>query len=451
MTKNKRKKRRFVGVCFLILVLAVTAGCSRTTTKRSVSPGAAATPDQEALSRLQGVVIQNDTSVSQLIMQELGSDIQTTLTYDARTEVTDKYGSLKSGEDVEVGEILEAAYTPGEGTIATMQVPEDVWEYQEVNSYRIDSEEKSLEFADRKFQYSNLTYVGSSGQKIEMMELNQQDVLTVRGVGYKVYSIVRTQGHGYIRLKHYSDFIGGMISVGDNIILPVTKSMLITAREGTYRVVLCKGSMSAAKTVTVLNDQECTLDFSDYQPAAQRVGKITFDIHPKGADLTINGVAVNYSKALPLVYGSYKISVTMTGYQEYSGTLTVANPSKKVTINLIDEKTDVSDVTEEPDSADDSASATQTKKMDSDHTITVSAPEGVEVYLDNVYKGLAPCTFTKVIGSQTITLRKEGYLTKSYSVDILDDDKNTTLSFSELPEDAASEATAAPQATASVK
>ena len=141
----------------------------------------------------------------------------------------------------------------------------------------------------------------------------------------------------------------------------------------------------------------------------------------------------------------------MTGYQEYSGTLTVANPSKKVTINLIDEKTDVSDVTEEPDSADDSASATQTKKMDSDHTITVSAPEGVEVYLDNVYKGLAPCTFTKVIGSQTITLRKEGYLTKSYSVDILDDDKNTTLSFSELPEDAASEATAAPQATASVK
>ena len=72
--------------------------------------------------------------------------------------------------------------------------------------------------------------------------------------------------------------------------------------------------------------------------------------------------------------------------------------------------------------------------MDSDHTITVSAPEGAEVYLDNVYKGLAPCSFTKVIGSQTITLRKEGYITRSYSVDILDDGDDIKLSFAELAE-----------------
>ena len=76
-----------------------------------------------------------------------------------------------------------------------------------------------------------------------------------------------------------------------------------------------------------------------------------------------------------------------------------------------------------------------TKKIDSNHTITVSAPDGAEVYLDNVYKGLAPCTFTKVIGSQTITLSKPGYQTKSYSVDVLDDNKNVKLGFSELAED----------------
>jgi hypothetical protein len=83
--------------------------------------------------------------------------------------------------------------------------------------------------------------------------------------------------------------------------------------------------------------------------------------------------------------------------------------------------------------------------MDSDHTITVSAPEGAEVYLDNVYKGLAPCTFTKIIGSQTITLRKDGYSTKSYSVDILDDDEDVKLSFSDLV--ASAEATEAATTT----
>ena len=78
----------------------------------------------------------------------------------------------------------------------------------------------------------------------------------------------------------------------------------------------------------------------------------------------------------------------------------------------------------------------QTRKIDSKHTISVTAPEGAEVYLDNVYKGIVPCKFTKVIGSQTITLSKTGYETKSYSIDILDDDKNAKLSFSDLIEDA---------------
>ena len=336
-----------------------------------------------------------------------------------------------------------------------MQVPEDVWEYQEVNSYTIDSEEKSLAFADRKYQYSSMTYVGSSGQNIELMELNKQDVLTVRGIGYTVHSIVRTQGHGYIRLKNYNDFIGGMIEIGNGMILPVTKNMLITAREGTYRVVLCKGSMSAVKTVTVQLDKECTLDFSDYEPSTQRVAQITFDIAPKGADLTINGLAVDYSKPLPLLVGKYRIRVTMTGYKEYSGILSVVK-SRNIKINLIDEKTSVTDATTAPNKSDDDDDENvTTKKIDSKHTITVNAPEGAEVYLDNVYKGLVPCTFTKVIGSQTLTLRREGYLTKSYSVDILDDNKNTTLSFTELPESpdddvsptAAATATASPTKT----
>ena len=47
---------------------------------------------------------------------------------------------------------------------------------------------------------------------------------------------------------------------------------------------------------------------------------------------------------------------------------------------------------------------------------------------------MAPCTFTKVIGSQTITLSETGKVTKSYTVDILDD-KNTKLSFADLVAD----------------
>jgi hypothetical protein len=37
-----------------------------------------------------------------------------------------------------------------------------------------------------------------------------------------------------------------------------------------------------------------------------------------------------------------------------------------------------------------------------------------------------------VIGSQTVTLRKDGYTTKSYSIDVIDDDDDLKLSFPEM-------------------
>lgn len=450
MSEYRGKSRWILLFCLSLSILAL-AGCSQTTVKRTVSGNAGNTTPEENTVSFRGVVIQNDTAQKTVLLQELGSDIQTSLTYTTSTVVTDRFQSQIYGEDVEAGQIMECQYDPATARIFSMQVPEDAWEYQEVTRYALDSEEKSIEVAGKKFKYSNLTYVGSSGQSIELMELNKQDVITVRGTGYTVYSIVRTQGHGYIRLKNYSDFIGGMVEVGSGIILPVTENMLITAREGTYRVILCRGALTAIKTVTVQLDKESELDFSEYQKPAENVGIITFKIVPKGAYLTINGTKVDYSSPVPLNYGTYQVTVTMTGYTEYSGTLDVEEPESTIKINLINEDAQVAtaspDAEEEEESSSDSST---TKQMDSSHTITVSAPEGAEVYLDNVYKGLAPCSFTKIIGSQTVTLSKEGYVTKSYSVDILDDDEDVTLSFAELVANS-TPATTAPAATATAE
>ena len=76
-----------------------------------------------------------------------------------------------------------------------------------------------------------------------------------------------------------------------------------------------------------------------------------------------------------------------------------------------------------------------TKKTDSKHTIKVLGPKGAAVYLDNVYQGVAPCEFTKIIGSQTITLSKNGYISKSYSINVLDDGKDAKFDFPELIEE----------------
>ncbi|MCM1104682.1 MAG: PEGA domain-containing protein [Clostridium sp.] len=64
--------------------------------------------------------------------------------------------------------------------------------------------------------------------------------------------------------------------------------------------------------------------------------------------------------------------------------------------------------------------------------VSVSAPEQAEVYVDGIYVGIAPVRFKKVPGSHEITLRRNGYQTRSYTIQLDEEKKDVTYSFSEL-------------------
>ncbi|MBO5489571.1 MAG: PEGA domain-containing protein, partial [Eubacterium sp.] len=124
------------------------------------------------------------------------------------------------------------------------------------------------------------------------------------------------------------------------------------------------------------------------------------------------------------------------GYNEYKGVVTIQDAGPTVRINLVEQEAEVdSDDTDSSSNIttdSDSSSSTATTKTDSEHKITVSAPVGAAVYIDGTYKGVAPCSFDKIIGEVTLTLTKENYTTKSYSVKIVDDSKDVSWSFPDL-------------------
>ena len=443
-------KKTAVFIIFLMVLMVFTSCSARKRTRTNVNVTRTSKIQDEKTHTMTGVIVNVDRELGQVTVRELESDVDTILDYNAVSEIIDKYGVQITGDELKNGQIMAVTYNTENSKVVSMNIPKEVWEYQEVDKFSFDGEEKSLSLAGRKYQYTDWTYFSSLDCKIQMMELDDSDIITARGIGTKVYSVTRTQGHGYIRLVNYSYFTGGTVNVGNKVILPVTENMLIVAGEGSYRVTLSKGSTKAVKNAVVKDGAETKLDFSEYKTEVKNAGSVTFNIEPYGADLYINGSAVDYSSPVALNYGEYNIKVEMTGYTTYTGVLDVERAGDTVYINLIEENASVGSQAAAPkpsakagsskkddgsgnnDKDDDNVT---TKKIDSNHTITVSAPDGAEVYLDNVYKGLAPCTFTKVIGSQTITLSKPGYQTKSYSVDVLDDNKNVKLGFSELAED----------------
>ena len=430
--------KAYTGVicCIIITLFAVVfTSCSTIRRTRTGGKNVAVSPEPDTQT-ITGIVIQNDTETKRLQIRELESDVISTLTYDAASLIQDKYKEERYGEEVSVGMILQANYQGDNAKLVSAEVPADVWEYQGVQKFSFSSDENMLRVAGSKYQYSGMTFFSADDIEIEPMEFTSEDVVTIRGIGIHVYSVVQTAGHGYIRLANHDSFIGGIAELDNSMFVPVSENTLITAPEGTYRLTLVKKGASATKTVKVEKNKEVTVDFSDYQEVVtQNISEVTFDIKPEGAELYLNGTAVDYSTPITLTYGKYNITVALTGYETYTGVLELAKPTVPIRIELAGKKAS-SKSTPKPSATPSSDNTNDddkvTKKIDSNHTITVSAPEGAEVYLDNVYKGMAPCSFTKVIGSQTVTLSDTGYVTKSYPVDILDDDKNVKLSFADL-------------------
>jgi len=64
--------------------------------------------------------------------------------------------------------------------------------------------------------------------------------------------------------------------------------------------------------------------------------------------------------------------------------------------------------------------------------VTIDAPSDVELYVDGNYVGITPCSFKKEAGSHVITLRKTGYTSKSYTIQIDEEETNISYSFLDL-------------------
>ncbi len=117
---------------------------------------------------------------------------------------------------------------------------------------------------------------------------------------------------------------------------------------------------------------------------------------------------------------------------------TESTTKKSTTKKTTTEKT----TTEKTSSTSDTEKEPEDDTTDNDPIISetprmyVEAPEGAEIYIDGIYAGIVPLSFIKPeAGSHVITLSRNGYVTKSYTVSVDDDKSDVTMSFSELIEE----------------
>lgn len=354
--------------------------------------------------------------------------------YSGGTEILTKNEKQISSESLEVGQVVDVYLDPETKRLARLQVSGDILEYDNVKDLVVNIDEKYIEINDVRYKYGSGFTVFSNGQPVDIQEVARTDEVTFRGVKGKAYSLVVTRGHGYIKPKKYKDFIGGTLTVGGVMIVPVTEKMLVPVPEGTYEVSMKNGDFIGSRTVSVERDKQFVLDMSLFKSTMADMGQVIFDIDPIGAELYVNGSLADYSKPVSLKYGKHSVRVVLDGYATYAGVIDVQSANPTIRISLADEEAEVADDSDDTSvSKEESDSKSQvSEQYDNLHNITVSTPLGASVYMDGTYMGTAPCSFAKKIGTVTITLFMKGCTTKSYTMTTTDDSKDVQWSFPDL-------------------
>ncbi len=386
------------------------------------------------------VVMDVDQENSCVIFMNMDTGRQYTLYYDGTTYVTDKYDGPMTISQIRAGDVVDVNFLKGKRQIANIKVSPSAWVYENIDNYDLGGINKTASIGSSTYSLPDQAVVLSEGKRVEVMDVVAQDRVTIRGIDHRIYSINVERGHGYLRLRNEQPLIGGWIEVGNTVIREITDDMLLVVPEGSYQVALSNDGISSTKDIVIERDKETVLDVGDIEIVEDKVGRILFSVKPADTEVSIDGESVDIGSAVELPYGIHQVHLEAEGYDSLTKYIQVGSEYAKLSFALEKKKEDTSTISDntlelkEPESSkpDDTDQEEDTITPTTSNKVYIDSPKGVEVYVDNNYIGIAPVSFKKNIGSHTVTLRKSGYKTKSYTIYLYNDGEDITYSFAEL-------------------
>lgn len=455
----KKKKYIWSAVILAVLCICTAGGCAGKSAM--VQETGIIVADTVALasgiydSEDIAIVVKKDVSNCSIQFQNLQTGKRYTLQYTGATTLWDKYNQPISLAQIELGSIVTARFYKEKKQLSYIKVQTECMHFDNLSNYLLDTEKGKMTIGDVTYDLSCHLSVFSGENEVELMDINQVDVLSVWGYHNVIYGINVEKGHGYLRLDNDTYFIGGWIEVGQSVITKISEDMMLVVPEGTKTVNISQNGTHATQQITFNRNEEMVWDLGDVEIVQPKTGNIIFTITPSEAQVTIDGSNVDAANPVELEYGVHQMTITADGYDTVAQYIKVAQPSANISVELeesdekaaeekenkkenksdasTDEKEDDEEAQEEEktDDEEQSEKITTTSSL-GDYKVYIDSPEAVEVYLDGNYIGVAPVSFSKKAGSYVITLRKTGYQTRSYTLQVDAEEKDINYSFSEL-------------------
>ncbi len=350
-----KRQRLIIGAFLIVLIIAMCA-CDNGSGKNDTVIGndvlmlgkgdeKASTSDREdGVVDIVAVITGVDTSKKTLNAKTVvlegnhseynASQKEYALKYSGSTDIKDAYGKAISAGQLKCGNIVNVVYDSNTDKIESIEISKEFFEIKGVTGVNVSKTGKTLAYGKSTYSYSDYTLAFDKEDTMNISDVSPEDVITLRGIGNKVYSITLEKGHGTIKLSGYTQFLGGYIEIGDSKVLKVVEDMSITVTEGTYRVIISKGDVTATRNITVERGKTALAEFDEYLQNPAKQGSIEFVLKPDNAKLYVDGVKVDTKELVALTYGVHTFTVVATGYDNYIATFVVDSPYEKLTIDM---------------------------------------------------------------------------------------------------------------------
>ncbi len=440
------------------------------------------------------IIVTMDTGEKSVTFQNMETGLRYTLSYDGATYFYDKYGSALSAKQVRCGAVADITFDKSDKSLLSLSISPDYFVYSDITFEGFIKNDSRFVFLNEEYKLDDFLVISDGNMNLDKMELSKDDVITICGKEHTVYSIYLESGHGYLRLENDEFFVGGWIEVGNKIIRSVSEDMLLTVPEGSYEVLVSNDGITGIKNVTIGRNQEVTIDLGDID-VEKKYGNVLFVLNPSDAELFVDGAKVDTGAPVTMEYGIHQLICRAEGYETTASYIKVGEPSASITLTLTkeagsEEESDEDDSQSESESnsqtnsQNESESNSQTNSQNasanssenssgqssesnsssqvssenvsengtsssetvsgtpgSDEAVAgsgskvyIDGPEGTEIYVDGSYVGIAPISFAKPTGSVVITIRKTGYQTRSYTIQLENNGEDVHYAFSELME-----------------
>jgi len=304
------------------------------------------------------------------------------LVADNLSQLNDKYGAPILFAEISAGDIVDVEYIGN--LIRELFFSRQATEYKDKTNVKVDMTERKIEIGNEVFSFNDHLVIGGD---FNLASLKPIDMVTVKFYKNVIWYIELTRGHGFLEFENIDIVMDGIVEVDNNIIKSLDEFDRLELSSGSHHLVV-KGAnvQPLSQEIYIERDETKKIDLSELTIL---LGQLILKVNERDYTVYIDDEEIDLKLPIELPYGSYPVVVEKQGFSPWEGTVEIIGRTNQLEVELLE-------------------------RVQFCQFSVTSTPTGAEIYIDNAFIGITPCTVPIEYGEHTLTYKKEGYKSVSF-------------------------------------